>query len=462
MKKTILWIGALLLTASAAVAQNRNIESAIIYLRDGVYEDAIYYIEEAAKNESTANDRRMWYQRGKIYLTVAQLQGEKKLAKTLDAKASQKALESYINCIVEDKKEKRRRYEEADDELIQAAVMAYNDAIQWYNAGRALKDNGDEAGAKAKIGEAIAVWELLLKAYEHDTKKQISTTYNTPEINVYQLIADASISIGDKAKAYELFGKVMKAERPASYAFVKTAYMKMEDGDTAAALDVIEKGKVYFPEEKDLTTLQLIIYQNQGKEDLLTDKITEALKEDPENTNLLYNRGNLYDNRARRLVDQMKTKMEANYELNSKIRKERDAKKKAALQAELKSSKEEVEKMMTKQALLDSLAVADYKKAYEISGGTFDIAYNLGAIYFNSAVPLVEKANNLPSDKDYDKNYAKLKAEWLVLYEQSLKWFLIAEELQPDNQSVLLGLQQVYAQMGNQEKSEEYRQKRKN
>ncbi len=462
MKKTILWIGALLLTVSSAVAQNKNIESAIIYLRDGVYEDAIFYIEEAAKNESTANDRRMWYQRGKVYLTVAQLQNEKKLEKTLDRKASKKALESYINCIVLDKAEKRRRYEEADDELIQAAVMAYNDAIQDYNTGRNLKENGEEEAGKAKIQEAIASWELLLKAYEHDSKKQISTTYNTPEINVYQLIADASISIGDKAKAYELFGKVMQAERPASYAFVKTAYMKLEDGDTTAALDVIDEGKVYFPEEKDLTTLQLIIYQNQGKEDLLTDKITEALKDDPENTNLLYNRGNLYDNRARRMVDQMKTKMENNYELNSKIRKERDPKKKAELQEELKASKEEVDKLIAKQARLDSLAIADYKKAYEISGGTFDIAYNLGAIYFNSAVPLVEKANNLPSDKDYDKNYAKLKAEWLLLYEESLKWFLIAEELNPEDQNVLLGLQQVYAQMGNQEKSEEYRQKRTN
>ncbi|TNE82332.1 MAG: hypothetical protein EP332_00205 [Bacteroidetes bacterium] len=462
MKKTILWIGALLLTVSSAVAQNRNIESAKIALRQETYEDAIYYIEEAAKNESTANDRKMWFERGRIYLTVAQLQNEKKLAKVLDAKASKKSLESFINCIVQDKAEGRRRYEEADDMLIQAAVTAYNDAIQDYNAGRTLLENGDEVGAKVKIGEAVTVWELILKAYEHDVNKQISTTYNTPEINVYQLIADASISIGDKAKAYELFGKVMNAEKPASYAFVKTAYMKLEDGDTTAALDVIEKGKVYFPEEKDLTTLQLIIYQNQGKEDLLTDKITEALKDDPENTNLLYNRGNLYDNRARRLVDNMKTKMEANYELNSKIRKERDPKKKAALQSELKASKEEVEKMMAKQQVLDSLAVADYKKAYDISGGTFDIAYNLGAVYFNSAVPLVEKANNLPSDKDYDKNYAKLKTEWLAIYEESLKWFLIAEELQPDNQNVLLGLQQVYAQMGNQEKSEEYRQKRKN
>lgn len=450
----------LALSAGVTQAQNHKIEDALSDMKYEVYEDAMIHIEEAAQNESTKNDRKMWYVRGKVFLKIAQLQTDGALAKTLDTAAGKKSLESYVNAIITDKAEKRRRYQEADEEMLQAVPYCYNYASTLYSKGLKAMDQGDEAGGKKMINEAIESWEIILKAYPYDENRQISTSLNLPEINVFQLIADASIKIGDKARAYTLLDKVMNAERPAAYAFVKSAVLRMEDGDTAKALEVIEAGKVRFPEEKDLTTLQLIIYQNQGKEDLLTDKITEALENDPENPNLLYNRGNLYDNRARNAVDELKKVIEKNYDLSSSIRKERDAKKKAGLEKELKDGKEKADALKAKAKLMDSLAIADYKKAYEVQDDNFDVIYNLGAIYFNAAVPLVEEANNLPS-REYDQKIGALKAEWTKLYEESLKWFLLAEELKPDNQNVLIGLQQVYAQLGNQEKSMEYRDKRK-
>jgi len=182
---------------------------------------------------------------------------------------------------------------------------------------------------------------------------------------------------------------------------------------------------------------------------------------DPDNPTLLANRANLFDNRARAAFDDLKKELEVAYKLNKEARKEPNAKKKKTMQAKADSANQQVNTLLLKIQHLDSLAIADYTRSYEIAPDQFDVIFNLGAVYFNGTLPLVEMANNLPSDDNYEKNYAKLKAQWTKLFEDALVWFLKAEELERDNDSVLQSIQQTYAQLGNQEKSMEYRDKRK-
>ena len=446
-----------LVAGIGAQAQKFAVESALIELRNGQVADAKKYIDDASANESTSNYIKMWFVRGEVYLAIA---ADETLSKEyLDCGVT--ALQSFMNCIKLDKEGRRRSYDEAEEKMLQAVAPAYNYAINIFQEGSTLIENGDKEAGKAKISQAVDAWNVVLNAYAYDDKRQMETTMNLPKINILQLMADAAIKSGDNARAFKLFDEVIASDNPVPYAFTRSALLHMELGDTAQALKVIEKGKVQFPYEKDLTTLQLMIYQSQGKEDLLTDKITEALALDPDNPTLLANRANLFDNRARAAFDDLKKELEVAYKLNKEARKEPNAKKKKTMQAKADSANQQVNTLLLKIQHLDSLAIADYTRSYEIAPDQFDVIFNLGAVYFNGTLPLVEMANNLPSDDNYEKNYAKLKAQWTKLFEDALVWFLKAEELERDNDSVLQSIQQTYAQLGNQEKSMEYRDKRK-
>ncbi|MBI1221494.1 MAG: tetratricopeptide repeat protein [Bacteroidetes bacterium] len=454
MKKLFITV-CVLLTGLAVQAQKFNIESALIELNRGSLQEAKDYIDKAATNESTSNNIKMWYVRGQVYLAITQ---NADILKTYPD-AGVTAVKSFIDCIKLDKENRRPSYRDAEEKMLQSVVPAYNYAIQEYQDGGNLLES-DPAAAKAKIKNAVDAWEVVIGAYAYDSNRQLETAMNLPKNNMFQLMADAAIKMGDNERAFKLFNDVIASESPVPYAYTRSALLHMELGDTAKALEVIEAGKVRFPEEKDLTTLQLMVYQNQGKEDLLTDKITEALESDPGNPILLANRGNLYDTRARNTVEELKKEVEHSYKLHKDMRKEPNAKKKAEMKKQVEESDAKVQTLLNKVNHLDSLAINDYKAAYESNPDAFDVLFNLGAIYSNGAIPLIEMANNLPADGNYDKNYTKLKDEWTELYKSSLEWFLKAEELRPDDNQVLMSIQQIYAQLGNQEKAIEYKNKR--
>ncbi|HCS20080.1 MAG TPA: hypothetical protein DIW47_05880 [Bacteroidetes bacterium] len=456
MKKGMMMVVALV-AALGVQAQKFNIESAIIELQRGSITEAKEYIDQAATHESTSDHVKMWLVRGDVYLAIT----ADPTQKDIYPNAGVIALQSYINCIKKDKEAKRRSYTEADDRMLSAVAPAYNYALVLFQEGSAMLDNEEtKEEGKKRIGMAVDAWNVVLGAYDHDPTNQMAVM-NLPKVNILQLMADAAIKVGDYERAFKLFDDVIAGGNAVPYVYTRPALLHMELGDTAKALEVIEKGKLAFPDDKDLTTLQLMVYQAQGKEDLLTDKITEALESDPGNPVLLSNRGSIYDKRARVAVEDLKKELAITYKLRNDIKKEKDAKKKADLQNQMKASIGKTNELLTKINRLDSLAIADYKLSLEADDSQFEVIFNLGAIYFNGALPLVEQANNLPSDANFDKEYAKLKAQWTVMYEDALVWFLKAEEIKADDDLVLMSLQQTYAQLGNEEKSMEYRNKRK-
>lgn len=456
MKKRMMMVMALVAVLGVQ-AQKFNIESAIIELQRGSLAEAKEYIDQAAVHESTSDNVKMWLVRGDVYLAITADPNQKDIYPN----AGVIALQSYINCIKKDKEAKRRSFTEADDKMLSAVVPAYNYAIVLFQEGSLMLENEEtKEDGKKRIGMAVDAWNVVLTAYDHDPNNQIAIM-NLPKINILQLMADAAIKVGDYERAFKLFNDVIASGKPVPYVFTRPAVLHMELGDTAKALEVIEQGKAAFPDDKDLMTLQLIIYQAQGREDLLTDKLTEALENDPGNPTLLANRGNIYDNRARVAVEDLKKELAITYQLRSDIKKEKDAKKKAELQKQMNASVAKTTSLMTKIQSLDSMAIADYKLSYESDNSQYEVIFNLGAIYFNGALPLVELANNLPSDANFDKEYAKLKTQWMVMYEEALVWFLKAEEMDADDDLVLMSLQQTYAQLGNEAKSMEYRNKRK-
>jgi len=157
---------------------------------------------------------------------------------------------------------------------------------------------------------------------------------------------------------------------------------------------------------------------------------------EPGNVQLYYALGSAYDNVAAQAKEQMDA-----------LKEERsDPEEIAQLNEELKANIEN--------------AVATYKKAIEVDPTFFDIYNNLGAVYYNQAVELNKQMNEITGFSSAEqKKYEALEKERNGLYETALPFFEKAYELQPDAIEILNALKEIYAKMGNYEKSGEMKDK---
>ena len=71
-------------------------------------------------------------------------------------------------------------------------------------------------------------------------------------------------------------------------------------------------------------------------------------------------------------------------------------------------------------------------------------------MYFNSAVPIVLKANGLPLEQK--EAYDKMIAEANRYYKLALPYLTRADELEPNDMNSLNSLRQIYQSIGDTEK----------
>src|ERR1043166_8043569 len=108
MKKIV--FGIFTLITVNVFSQSFNVQSAadafkhLKYSKDSYKDlsDGKKFIDLAAANEQTANDPKMWYYRGMIYLRIDQ--DTLDAVKNLDADAIEKSAISFINCFKTDEK----------------------------------------------------------------------------------------------------------------------------------------------------------------------------------------------------------------------------------------------------------------------------------------------------------------------------------------------------------------------
>jgi hypothetical protein len=122
-------------------------------------------------------------------------------------------------------------------------------------------------------------------------------------------------------------------------------------------------------------------------------------------------------------------------------------------------------------------AEADYKKVTEMKEDNIDAYYNLGALTNNKTTEVVERMNNIKaaSQTEYDKQWATMKKEQDAILMIALDYFKKAEYYaqglpEPDQaakeykkgtlRSILMSMQQVYANLGDEQKTIETKKKR--
>lgn len=179
------------------------------------------------------------------------------------------------------------------------------------------------------------------------------------------------------------------------YLLLKNCYLENEDSTNAAK--ILKDAFEAFPGNESVLVHLVNYYLTSGRNEQALEYLTIAKEKDPDNATYYHAEGVLYDKAG----DQDK-------------------------------------------------AMKGYLKAAELDPVYFDTQYNIGALLFNKGVTMVEKANAIMDNEEYEK--AKKAAE--EQFAKALPYMEKAHELTPDDIATLETLKILYYRMQMMEKHE--------
>ena len=197
---------------------------------------------------------------------------------------------------------------------------------------------------------------------------------------------------------------------------------KMEMGDEAGADKVLAEGRKKFPDDSGLLFAEINSYLKKGKLDELTDRLKQAIKQEPNNVGLYVTLGNVYDN-----LYQTMTK----------------------------------DKNDAKATEYFDEAKKYYEQAIAKDPKNVDATYSLGALYYNKAAVRTQEMNALPEDYS-SAGLKKIKGyrdEIMALFDQSLPYFQKAEAINPNDVNTLIALNEIFARKEEEQLSAEFKKR---
>ena len=184
--------------------------------------------------------------------------------------------------------------------------------------------------------------------------------------------------------------------------FLFAANIQKMEGDTASALTTLQNARADFPREQALIIEELNIYLVAGQFELAKENLMLAAEQDPTNEILWFSLGSVYDNLG-----------------------------------------------------MQDEAVDAYTKSLGIKADYFDANYNLGALYFNKAVQMVNEANDMWKPRMSKEEAAKqknLEEGGKAMFSTALPYLETALEVEPNDRETLRSLRDIYARVGMDEK----------
>jgi tetratricopeptide (TPR) repeat protein len=184
--------------------------------------------------------------------------------------------------------------------------------------------------------------------------------------------------------------------------FLFAANLYKMDGDTASALAILQGARGDFPREQAIIIEELNIYLMSGQFEKAEANLTLAAEQDPTNEILWYSLGTVYDN-----LDK------------------------------------------TEQA------AGAYAKAIAVKPDYFDANFNLGAMYFNQAVKMVNEANDLwkpRMSKSEAAHQSGMETDGKALFAKAKPFLEVAMLANPTDIGTLRSLRDIYARTGEDNK----------
>jgi hypothetical protein len=273
IKKTLTSI--LIASATIVVAQSNQVQNASNYLRNKEIDKAKIAADAASIHESTLNNPKLWMYRGKIYQEI--YFSKDAAIKNLDADAEEKALESYINCLKNDKDNVYK--DEVKGLIVQASAGVSNKANFF---------------VQTKVyDKALNCYDLIEKALPYDFDQGMKRNNITKEKLMYNKF-DMYKYAANKEKTIEYADKLIAINYKDVKIYTDMVKLSLVDRDTVRALSYIGKGKVMFEDNMELINQEINIYLARNKTNELKDKLTTAIEVAPDNEVLHAILANLY------------------------------------------------------------------------------------------------------------------------------------------------------------------------
>jgi len=423
-------------------AQNNKVTSAKMHLDEfNTHGDstelsaAVEAINDAAVNDKTKDEPKMYLYRGEVYLRYFSVRLNALVKKVIlsqpanDMKAISKATgqaytqidtnsiciaaNSFIKVLQLGSKDYYADEAKEQPNLPTCLIHVQNKALQEYNATR-------YASALSLYKKAITIFQLL------------NITDSTYKENI-EMAANSASSAGNTAEALVWYQKMMDLKFGGAIPYHSIAIMYLKQKDSAKAWDYNEKGRAMYPDNIELIIFETNFYlirhdyaKAEGNLMLSINKLEQSPDRDKNKvvlSSLYSNLGNIYDHRA-----------------NPRDDKGNDLPKPANFEE------------------LFAKADSNYAKALEITPDNFDVLYVMGALYFNRAVPITKQANDLPLNAT-DK-YNKLMAQAKECFLKAQPYLEKANKIKPDDAANNNALMQVYANTGQNDKIEALKAKK--
>lgn len=365
--KKLAFIFAFLLMAGLSFAQNKNVRKADRALENGDLQEAKELIDEAAEHEQTKNDPKTWYTRGTIYQAIFNQDG---YSKDLVVEAS-KSYDKVFEMV------------EEGDKYFTLADLKVQEL--W---GTFINE-GSEAYSSKDFETAVTAFDKALLVLPEDTTATL-----------YAGIASQQMQNNDDALKYYYRLLDLDYHEPDIYGSI-ISIERYSNEDIDKALEVIAMAKEQFPENDDFNKQEINLLITAERVDEAKDKINEAIAREPENANLYFNLGYLYE------------------------------------QLEQPEKAEEA-----------------YLKAIEINPEYLDANFNYAVYNYNKAADLFAIARDMDL-QTYRKKGKAIEEEAVEYLEKAKPYFEKSLELAPNELPIIETLQTLYTQLGENDKAEE-------
>ena len=447
MKKLVLTLFTVVLAAGSTFAQ---VDKALVEAQKKAILEAVKKSDDEVK-KSPAKPRP-WLNRAVAYLDLASFPDSTVALK--DAEASFKAIEFIAEAVKLDTKDgKKGSVAKEAEALLVGREKAYGALM---NMG-VIKYQGKDYATSYKY---------MSKASEISPKDTTSAMYTGVVAQLCQKDAEAR-------KAYELYLSIGGKDMAILYG-LSQIYKTAKEEDKALAL--IDQGIAIYPANKDLKNEKFNMLISFNRIDQAITQLKATVVADPKDAMSWLNLGLLYENKMNGVLDEVRKIQDKTVKTNEAKRKlaaQKDqvdvyndevkrtkAKLKTtppakqgpikaqiaklestvaeqtktleALKGDLSKAEAEVGDEAANKAKIEELGakVAEYRKdlpgyynkALEIDGNYYDALYQLGAYYFNEAVEIKKKVDNMDMET-YKKEGKNVEAAVTAKYEQALPYF---------------------------------------
>lgn len=408
--KTRILIAFTLLATTMGFAQKNEIKAAEKALKSGDAATAKTALEGASSTIDGADAKiqaQYYFVKGNVHFDLAQ-KG--------DAGAFEPAIESYQKVIsVEEASGKAKYSDEAKQKLAQITSDLVNAAVD---------DNKNE-----KFKEAA---EKLYMSYKLSPKDTIYLYY----------AASSAVNGGHYDEALAYYNEL----KDLNYDGSETLYSATEiaSGETvqmsAQEYELYRKSNAYkdFKEEKtpskkaEIVKNIALIYQQQGENEKALAAYEDAIQSNPNDVNLVLNKANLYytmgdKDKFKELMAQASTMAPDNPDLLYNI---------GVINMEQGNIEE---------------AREAYKKALAVDPNYVNALLNLSTTYVNEGNALIDEMNSLGTSRADTERYEELKQKKDDLFKEGAKILEEALKTNPDNESILAQLKNIYGALGDTE-----------